>query len=257
MAARYLLRFDDICPSMNWGVWDRVELMLRQAGVRPLLAVVPDNRDPALGANPPNPEFWSRVRAWRDLGWTIGMHGYRHEYVSHDRGILGLNPFSEFAGLAYGEQLAKLESSTGIFESEGIKPSVWVAPAHSFDADTVKALRRVGINSISDGYALWPYADAEGIFWLPQQLWRFRALPLGVWTVCFHINKWGDTDVGGFEKNLGSYRAYIVEFGDIRAHYGRRTSNLLDRTFARIYKRLLKIRRYMRLPRAVDSQAKT
>ena len=48
MAARYLIRFDDLCPSMNWTVWCEVESILQAAGIKPLLAVVPDNADPQL-----------------------------------------------------------------------------------------------------------------------------------------------------------------------------------------------------------------
>lgn len=243
MPALYLLRFDDICASMDWGVWNRIEAILEQAKVNPVLAVVPDNRDAKLAVDPPNPDFWRRVRDWQARGWTIGMHGYRHEYVSRDPGILGLNPFSEFAGLPRGEQLAKLESSMGIFKAEGIKPSVWVAPAHSFDADTVKALKRIGIKAVSDGYALWPYKDAEGMFWLPQQLWRFRRMPVGVWTVCFHINGWSQIKINSFEKALTAFRGRIADFESMHVEYGQRSCAAADRLFGRCFRAALWWRR--------------
>src|SRR5688572_15384620 len=40
---QYLLRFDDICPTMNWRVWAEIESVLIQREIKPLLAVVPDN----------------------------------------------------------------------------------------------------------------------------------------------------------------------------------------------------------------------
>ena len=51
--ARFLLRFDDLCPTMNWAMWDAIEAHLVRMEVRPILAVVPDNRDPKLVAGPP------------------------------------------------------------------------------------------------------------------------------------------------------------------------------------------------------------
>src|SRR5690349_25091254 len=38
--ACYLLRFDDICPAMNWTVWAAIEPMLERRGISPLIAVV-------------------------------------------------------------------------------------------------------------------------------------------------------------------------------------------------------------------------
>ena len=83
--SRYLLRFDDACPTMNWGVWDAVETELLRHNTRPIVAVVPDNRDPKLMADAPRAEFWDRVRRWQSIGWAIGLHGYQHVYVSKSR----------------------------------------------------------------------------------------------------------------------------------------------------------------------------
>lgn len=248
MSARYLLRFDDVCESMDWDAWDRVESVLQHVGVCPLLAVVPDNRDPSLAVNPPNPGFWARVRQWQARGWTIAMHGYHHEYVSGDPGLLGLNLFSEFAGLSYDEQLQKLEGSLAAFRSNGVDPQVWIAPGHSFDRNTVKALSKVGIRAISDGYALWPYCDTDGTFWLPQQLWRFRTMPAGVWTVCFHINRWTEAQTATFERSLAVFRDRIVNFSGMRAEYGSRSRSLFDRAFNVGFRLALQWRRRTNLP---------
>ena len=102
MLTRYLVRFDDICPTMNWTVWRQVEEALVEEGVEPILAVVPDNRDPNLTFDWPEPRFWDRVRQWQARGWTIGMHGYHHRYETEDAGIVGRNRYSEFAGLSRG-----------------------------------------------------------------------------------------------------------------------------------------------------------
>ena len=78
MPARYLVRFDDICPTMNWAAWSRIETVLDRHGVAPILAVVPDNRDPKLMVDNSRADFWARVRGWQTKGWTIALHGFQH-----------------------------------------------------------------------------------------------------------------------------------------------------------------------------------
>src|SRR5262249_15450035 len=77
MEPKYLLRFDDICPTMNWGVWRSVEKILLDTDVKPILAVVPDNRDERLKVGNANEGFWEEVRGWQARSWTIGLHGYQ------------------------------------------------------------------------------------------------------------------------------------------------------------------------------------
>lgn len=210
----YLVRFDDLCPTMNWEVWEAIEEILMQARLNPILAVVPDNRDPALEADEANPAFWERVRCWQQRGWTIGMHGYQHRYVSSSPGVLGLNARSEFAGLSEAIQMAKLTTAQEIFSREGVRADLWVAPAHSFDATTIRLLRGLDIGTISDGFALRPYRDLE-MTWIPQQLWRFRALPAGVWTVCLHHNRWRKRDLELFRQGVERFQNRCTSVSDL------------------------------------------
>ena len=99
MLAKYLLRFDDICPTMNWQIWEQVDAVLKRENVMPILAVVPDNLDPKLHAAPARAEFWQRLRTYQQLGWAIGLHGYQHQYVNKSAGLVGIHAGSEFAGL--------------------------------------------------------------------------------------------------------------------------------------------------------------
>src|SRR2546429_7960195 len=103
---------------MNWAMWNNVESILHRHGVKPILAVVPDNRDPKLAVDAPRADFWERVRDWQAQGWTIAVHGYQHAYVTRDAGILRLNRYSEFAGLPYDDQKRKIESALSILSRE-------------------------------------------------------------------------------------------------------------------------------------------
>src|SRR5688572_26098530 len=154
---QYLLRFDDICPTMNWSLWAEIENMLVERRLKPILAVVPDNRDPALRVDSPAEDFWDRVRGWRDRGWTIALHGFQHRYVSRNAGMVAIRKKSEFAGLLAEEQREKLRRGMEIFEREGVAPRVWIAPGNTFDATTVSLLPNFGIRVISAGYFQFPY----------------------------------------------------------------------------------------------------
>ena len=242
MAAKYLIRIDDICPTMNWAVWREIESLLMQWDIKPLLAVVPDNQDDALKRNPPDLMFWDHVRRWRAQGWSIGMHGYQHKYVTNDPGIIGINKYSEFAGLPREMQASKLYMACEIFLRQEIEPDVWIAPAHSFDRTTVDLLKETGLGRISGGFSLFPSVDSSGVLWIPQQLWRFRAMPFGVWTVCLHPNDWGPREVLSFERNIDKYRENIVTLDDVVTSYGDRQRSLGDSLFEAVYLILLRSR---------------
>ncbi len=94
-SARYLLRFDDLCPTMNWKVWSEIETTLTELRFKPVLAVVPDNRDPVLRVDDPKQDFWERVRQWQARGWTIALHGFQHKYTAEHAGIVTPNRYAQ------------------------------------------------------------------------------------------------------------------------------------------------------------------
>ena len=228
---RYIVRFDDLCPTMNWNVWRQVEALLAEHNVKPILAVVPDNQDPNLDVNPPVDNFWHRVRVWQSKGFTIALHGYQHVYVNRNSGVIGRNSYSEFAGLSEEEQAAKIDAGLEIFSNEKVRADAWVAPAHSFDQTTLKVLARHGIRHISDGYAWRPYRDRDGRIWAPQQIGRFRWMPSGVWTVCLHCNHWTAADIREFAADLERFRSQITTFEAAVKEGSMREASFADTAF--------------------------
>jgi hypothetical protein len=234
MQAHYLLRFDDICPAMNWRVWAEIEELVNEKGIRPILAVVPDNRDPKLMVDPPVADFWQRVRVWQTYGWSIALHGYQHVYTNKNPGILGLpTRQSEYAGLPYETQMLKLRAGLAIFKREGVRVDCWVAPSHSFDWTTVDLLAVLGVKVINDGLWPWPHTDRRGITWVPQQLWgRLRPMPPGVWTACYHHNGWNKEQMECFQRDLERFAPRIVGLTQVLGNWGGRTLSLGDRISA-------------------------
>ncbi len=243
MSARYLVRFDDIAPGMAWKRWAQIEALLVAHEVRPILAVVPDNVDPELEVEPRIDDFWERVRGWQERGWTIGLHGHRHDYVNTDGGLLGLNPASEFAGLSYKDQQHKIRAGLAIFTEHGVRADAWIAPSHSFDRTTVSVLLEEGVDVISDGFGLRAGRTGDGAVWVPQQLWSFRPRPVGTWTVCLHHNSWSEADLQRFDAALAANRNRITDLATVVADARRTPLRQGDRLLAGTQRRVLLTKR--------------
>jgi hypothetical protein len=247
MRAHYLVRFDDICPTMNWEMWFRIEEVLLDHTIKPLLAVIPDNHDESLRVAPSRSYFWEEVGKWQGRGWTIGLHGYQHRFVTQQAGIVGIQHRSEFAGLPRSEQENKLQRAVDVFRSNGVQPEVWIAPAHSFDWNTVAVLQKLGVTTISDGLAIAPHKDSHGLLWVPQQLWKFRWRPFGVWTVCYHHNCWSELEFAQFRRDLSTYGGAIEDLTAVSARYNWRRHTLLDSAYALAHSAVLSWRTPLRV----------
>lgn len=55
----YCLRLDDACPQMNTEKWARIERILDKYKVRPIVGVIPENRDPDFVAVA-DENFWKK-----------------------------------------------------------------------------------------------------------------------------------------------------------------------------------------------------
>jgi predicted deacetylase len=212
-----ILRFDDICPTMQWDTWSKIEAALIENNVKPILAVVPDNQDPVLQVAPPVDDFWHRVRRWQGLGWTIALHGYQHLYVAKAGGLVTRRKKSEFASLSASVQEEKLRRGMEIFAREGIKTRVWIAPGNAFDETTVSLLPKFGIDIVSAGWFWGPFLGPHQTIWMPCQLSILRSVPSGVWTAYYHHNSWERSDLGRFLKRLKKYRDQVVSLEDALA----------------------------------------
>ena len=161
------VRMDDISPGMDWDKFNRFYGMLKDKGIRPLLGVVPANRDDNLQIQDTVSEetFWGKVKAFQEDGCTIALHGYDHIYTTSKGGVFPLNHFAEFAGVSYEEQKRKLEQGKKILEEHHISTDIFMAPAHAYDRNTLQALKECGINRITDGFGLKPYKYSSMTFY--------------------------------------------------------------------------------------------
>ena len=115
MSAKYILRLDDACPTMDVAKWDRIEKICDKFLIRPIIAVVPNNKDKKLIKNTIDINFWNKVRIWQNKGWHIALHGHDHIYISNSSGLVPFNNKSEFAGVNLKIQLEKIQKGINIF----------------------------------------------------------------------------------------------------------------------------------------------
>ena len=186
MSAKYIIRLDDASEFMDYSKWDPFFELFSKYDLKPLIAIIPFNKDPELMKGCRDELFWDKVREWQLKKYLIGMHGYEHVYSVRKRGIIGLNKFSEFAGIPLDKQINMLSKAYRKFLDEGIKTEIFIAPAHSFDTNTIIAIKEAtDIKYISDGFFVNPILNYD-LKWIPQQLWRPVKKRRGVWTVCYH-----------------------------------------------------------------------
>jgi predicted deacetylase len=230
VSARYLIRLDDACDTMDRRRWDAVERLLDHHGVQPIVAIIPDNRDPKLQRDDRDTAFWAKVGAWARKGWDVAMHGHTH--VMHPINSAGVLPFykrSEFAGLTLAAQSEKVRRAWSLFVAQGIQPKIWVAPAHSFDLLTLEAVRNeTPIRILSDGIA-WNTYYEHGFHWIPQQLWALVERRSGVWTVCLHPNAMDDGAVDALGAALAKFRGRLTCVKNVALT--RRSKGALDRIY--------------------------
>ena len=213
MPTRFLIRLDDITPGMAWSKFAPFEQLADELGLAYLIGVVPDCQDKALTVEPERADFWEWLRGRAAKGWTLAQHGHTHVYMTESRGLLGIGRKSEFAGLSYSEQYEKLAAGKDILLREGVWHGVFMAPSHSFDANTLKALKALDFKALTDGYGFYAY-DLGGLVALPQLLARPLGLGLGVETVCLHANTMGEGSIRQMIAFMRQNRSSMIGFSE-------------------------------------------
>lgn len=214
--SRFVIRFDDVCPGMAWARFQPfLDFFERQPQVKPLLGVVPDNRDPKLDVAPPRADFWDLARQWHARGWTLAQHGTTHEYSQPGGGLLGIGRKSEFAGLPLDVQRERLARGQSILKREGVWQPCFMAPSHSFDGNTLRALRELGFEAITDGYGLYPY-ELEGITLVPQLFSTPVHVGVGVYTLCLHVNSMSDERLAATLRFMEQHTDRLIGFDEAR-----------------------------------------
>ena len=205
--AKYIFRIDDICPEMDWQRFEKLINIFNKYGVKPLLAVIPDNQDSSLKKQSPIPDFWEKVRDWQNKNYIVGMHGYTHQYANKDGGILKLHQGSEFAKTPLKVQIEKIKN----------------------------------FKYISDGIALWPF-KRYNLVWIPQISGKVRQIPFGIITICLHSSSLNTQHFKLIENFIKKNQKNIIDFYWATEYFKKQKSfqkivfKILNFNFAIVYR---------------------
>lgn len=206
-------RLDDITPDMKWDNFLKAKAIFDKYNIKPLIGVVPDNRDATLHFEESNTEFWNYVAELQKQGWAVAQHGYQHVYENEEKGLLKINPFSEFAGIDYDKQFTKISNGKKILEDNGVSTDIFMAPGHTYDKNTLLALKECGFKYVTDGYASVPYVWNDICFY-PSRNGSCDILA-GCNTICFHTNVMKNSDFIELEQFIKNHRTDIVDYKEM------------------------------------------
>lgn len=162
--------------------------ILDKHNIKPIYGIIPDNQDPQLFQYKQTDNFWELMCFWQKEGWIPAMHGCTHVFETKDGGINPVNKKSEFAGLPLNGQRKKIRRGYEILRIHDINPSIFFAPAHTYDENTLKALyMETPVRVISDTIANDVYYK-KPFYFIPQQSGAVRRLPFRLVTFCYHPN---------------------------------------------------------------------
>jgi len=238
----FLIRLDDIAENMDWEMMEKTTDLFDKFGIKPVLGVIPNNKDPELMSYPKkNLNFWEQVRSWKNKGWEIAMHGNSHVYdkVCSKIDYLGLGGNTEFCSHPYENQLEKIKKGLNKFDKENIKIRTFFAPNHTFDQNTLLALKECGITEVVDGYGLMPYKE-DGIKFIPQLFYRIFTLPFGIQTLQIHLNYFKQKDFDSLKKFVELNSKKIINYEQAMSKL---SNGLLSKLSRIITKRMLQVKR--------------
>ena len=143
---------DDIAENMNWQYMDRCELLFDKFKLKPLLGVIPENKDPELLKYPKNSDFWNRVANWKKKGWEIftdkiiSLISEKHEHIVF---ILWGN---------FAQQKVKLIDEKKHFIIKSVHPSPFSARNGFFDSKPFSKCNEY-LTSVNKENIDWDLAD--------------------------------------------------------------------------------------------------
>ena len=204
---------DDITPDMDWGKFEFFQELFKQNGVTPLLGIVPSNCDENLKKDEPREDFWEKMQQLQKNGYVMALHGCHHVYQTQKGGMFPLNDFSEFAGRSYEDQYKDLQLADHILKEHGIETDIFMAPAHSYDTNTLKALKELGYTKLTDGFGNKPYIwDKITFYPISFLLSRSFKKEKGYTTMVIHANTVSEADKEQYRELFKKYGENMISY---------------------------------------------
>lgn len=229
----YLMRLDDACEHWNKENWHRMHDLLTKYRVKPIIAIIPKVEDPKLLEYPIDSDYSVTVHQWINEGWIPALHGFNHILHASKGGLNPVNNRSEFVGLSLDEQVYKIKNGLMILREKSINPKIFIAPAHTFDKNTLLALKQeTEIRVISDTIADDVYWDSD-FYYIPQQSGRVRLINSKIVTFCYHPNIVREDQFDVLDSFLNEHSKEFVDFENINLK--KREKSLYDKFLSFMY----------------------
>ena len=83
-----LIRIDDIAAHMKWDLIQKCEILFDELNIKPLLGVIPNNKDEEFLKYEKKDAFWHKVRGWQSQGWEIIDEEYSIQGIGPHRSMM-------------------------------------------------------------------------------------------------------------------------------------------------------------------------
>lgn len=241
----YLLRLDDASEYMDIHKWNQMENLLDKYNIKPIVGVIPHNEDEAfVKIYERDLKFWDKVSQWQKKDWEIALHGFNHVYTSSSGGVNPVNYRSEFAGISLEAQRNKIAKGIKVFQEKAVKVKIFFPPSHTFDLNTLEALKRESpIRIINDTVSNDLYKQGD-FYFIPQQCGRVKWLPFRVTTFCYHPNDINELEIEKLEKFIKKNRHKFLSVNDLPMI--NRELSLYDKALRKLYFAFRKVRNLLK-----------
>ena len=209
------VRLDDITPDMDYEKFYRMKQLLDTYQIKPLIGVVPFNEDKNLMRNPKREDFAEFLQGLLQEGYVAALHGYKHLYSTKKGGLFPLNHFSEYVGVPFEKQNEMIEKGKQQLQEWGIETDIFMAPGHTFDKNTLKALVKNGFRYVTDGFGKRPYIR-KGLVFLPIAIKQTDCYKQkdDYTTLVFHTNTMEDKDFEKYERMFEENKTSFISYED-------------------------------------------
>jgi len=210
------VRLDDITPDMDYGKFYKMKQILDTYQIKPLIGVVPFNEDNNLMHSPKHEDFAGFLQGLVAEGWVVALHGYKHLYSTNKGGLFPLNLFSEFAGVCLEKQDEMLAKGKEQFKKWGVDTTIFMAPGHTFDNNTLKALRKNGFTYVTDGFGKRPYLR-KGLVFLPIAIKQSDCYKdkQAYTTLVYHTNTMDEKDFERCKKLFEDNKESLIPYEEM------------------------------------------
>ena len=211
------VRLDDITPDMDYEKFYKMKQLLDTYQIKPLIGVVPFNEDKNLMRNPKREDFAEFLQGLINEGWLLALHGYKHLYTTHKGGLFPLNHFSEYVSIPLEKQDEMIAEGKAQLQRWGIDTDIFMAPAHSFDGNTLRALKKNGFHYVTDGFGKRPYVR-KGLVFLPIAVKQSDCYKdnAGFTTLVYHTNTMEEKDFERCRNLFEDNKNFFIPYTDYR-----------------------------------------